>query len=58
MKYVFEKLKDLGTMNIERGYTVITIVNGEAICQTDDQKKLAIDNGGTPALTKKSKGKK
>ena len=53
MKYEFKHIKNA---IIQRGYTEIKIINGECAAETDDQKQLAIDNGGTSAI-KKSKSK-
>ncbi len=55
MKYKFEAIKDA---TIQRGYTQIIIINHECIATTDEQKQLAIDNGGVEIITSNRKTKK
>lgn len=50
MKYEFEKYKDTHMVKVERGNVSIDIINGEAICYTEDQKDLAKAAGGKPMI--------
>lgn len=48
MKYQFEQKHG----QLREGYTVLTIIDGQAIVTNDDEKALAERYGGKPAVTK------
>lgn len=57
MKYLIENYKDIPAVTIQQGNAEIKIINGEAVCATDEQKSIAVSLGGVPAVTVKSKEK-
>ena len=58
MKYEFDRYLDTPYILLQMANTQLAVTNGEAVCETEAQKKLAILYGGIPAVTQKKKAKK
>lgn len=52
MKYEFDQYKNTPEVSIQTGNAKITIIMGEAICETWAEKFIAKTNGGIPAISK------